>query len=122
MNATVDLPVPAKRTERYGCSVTEAGPNFCNHPAYFRERQQAAWERFGKLPMPARNDEAWRFSDIKELDLTPFKRPEAVKDSDRSGLIDRSIGLAETSGRMVFANDRLLAQEFHEVGHVRGLS
>ena len=113
MNATVELPVPANRALRDGCSVTETGPNFSSHPAYFRERQQAAWEQFGKLPMPARTDEGWRFSDLKALDLTPFKCAEAVADSDRSALLGRSLGLAETSGRIVFANDRLLAQEFH---------
>jgi len=109
MNATVELPVPANHSQ----SDTEAGPNFSGHPAYFRERQQAAWEQFEKLPMPARTDEGWRFSDLKALDLKPFKRAEAVADGDRSALLERSLGLAETSGRMVFANDLLLTQEFH---------
>ena len=113
MNATVEIPVPANLALRDDCPVTEAGPNFSNHPAYFRARQQAAWEQFGKLPMPVRTDENWRFADIKAVDLAPFKRAEAVADRDRSALLERSVGLAETSGRIVFANDRLLAQEFH---------
>ena len=113
MNATVDLSVPANLAVSDDSPVTEAGPNFSDHPAYFRERQQAAWEEFGMLPMPARNDEAWRFSDIKALDLAVFQRAQAVTDADRSALLARSPGLAETSGRIVFANDRLLAQEFH---------
>jgi Fe-S cluster assembly protein SufD len=113
MNATVDLPVPANRALSDDLSVTEAGPNFSAHPAYFRERQQAAWGQFGKLPMPVRTDEGWRFSDLKALDLAPFQRAQPVADGNRSSLLDHSLGLAETSGRMVFANDRLLAQEFH---------
>ena len=118
MNATVDIPVPANRALGDDCSVTEAGPNFSAHPAYFRERQQAAWEQFKKLPMPARTDEGWRFSDLKALDLAPFKRAPLVTDDDRAALLERSLGLAETSGRIVFANDGLLAQEFHGFGFV----
>ena len=113
MNATVDLPVPANRAPRDGCSVTEAGPNFGTHPAYFRERQQAAWEQSEKIPMPVRTDEHWRFADLKALDLSPFRRAETVAAADQSVLLGRSLGLAETSGRIVFANDRLVAQEFH---------
>ena len=113
MNATVDIPVPANRALSDDSSVTEVGPNFSAHPAYFRERQQAAWEQFKKLSMPARTDEGWRFSDLKALNLATFKRAEAVADDDRSALLERSLGLAETSGRIVFANDHVIAQEFH---------
>ena len=109
MNSVLDVPVilPAKTKN----SVITSGPDFASHPAYFRERQQAAWDQFAKLPMPLRTDEHWRFADLKAVDLTPFQRAEAVTDAD--ALLTRSLGLAETSGRMVFANDRVIAQEFH---------
>ena len=117
MNSILDVPAnpaasaaSAAKTENF---VMTSGPDFHTHPTYFRERQQAAWEKFTQLPMPARNDEAWRFSDIKALDIASFHRAQAVSDADRAALLARSIGLAETAGRMVFANDHLLAQEFH---------
>ena len=113
MNATVDLPAPANLSVPDVCSVTEAGPDFGTHPTYFHERQQAAWEKFTQLPMPVRTDENWRFSDVKAVDLSPFQRAEAIADADRAALLARSTGLAETAGRMAFANDRLLTQEFH---------
>lgn len=94
-------------------SVMTGGPCLSNHPPYFRERQRAAWERFEKLPMPARTDEAWRFADVKAVNLTPFHPAQELGASEASPLLARSAGLAETAGRMVFANDRLLAQEFH---------
>ena len=106
-------PAPANHALSDTALLSNAGPDFSAHPAYFRERQQAAWEQFAKLPMPARTDEGWRFSDLKALNLAPFKRAEAVADGDRAALVERSLGLAETSGRIVFANDRLIAQEFH---------
>ena len=113
MNATVDLPVPANIARRDDCPVTEAGPNFSAHPEYFRERQQVAWERFEKLPMPVRTDEKWRFADVKALDLSPFRTPPALSDADCAALLSRSTGLAETAGRMVFANDRLVERQLH---------
>jgi Fe-S cluster assembly protein SufD len=113
MNATVELPLPAKLALRDDSPVTEAGPNFSDHPAYFRERQRAAWERFEKLPMPVRTDENWRFADLKALDLAPFRTAPSLPDADRSALLSRSTGLAETAGRMVFANDRLVERQLH---------
>jgi len=113
MNATVDLPVPSEASVSGRRPICDGGPDSGPHPAYFRERQQAAWENFAQLPMPVRTDEAWRFSDIKALDLSHFHRAKAVAETDAAALLARSTGLAETAGRMVFANDRLLAQEFH---------
>jgi len=113
MNATVGLPVPANLALPDDCSVTEAGPHFGAHPAWFRERQQAAWVRFEKLPMPVRTDENWRFADLKALDLGPFRTAPALGDDECAALLARSTGLAETAGRMVFANDRLVERQFH---------
>jgi len=113
MNATVDLPVPANRAARDGAAVTETGPNLDTHPAYFRERQQAAWEKFTKLPMPVRTDENWRFADLKALDLAPFRAAPALSDAECAAFLPRSTGLAETAGRMVFANDRLVERQLH---------
>ncbi len=104
-------PAPANHSLPGPAPLPDDGPDFGAHPAYFRERQFAAWEKFTQLPMPARTDENWRFADLKALDLSPFHRAQPI--ADTAALLARSTALAETSGRMVFANDRLLAQEFH---------
>ncbi|MEQ1859776.1 MAG: Fe-S cluster assembly protein SufD [Chthoniobacteraceae bacterium] len=70
-----------------------------------------AWEKFQSLPPPARTDEHWRFSSIKALDLSPYTAPQAFDDATRDDLLARSTGLAASAGRMVFANDALLARE-----------
>ncbi len=114
MSAVLEAPTsPATSATNARDFVMTSGPDFHTHPTYFRERQQAAWEKFTQLPMPARTDEEWRFSDIKALDLSTFQSAPAVSESDRAALLARSTGLAETAGRMVFANDHLLTQEFH---------
>ena len=71
----------------------------------------AARQLFDSLPMPGRTDEAWRFVNTKALDLTPFAQDSAPFSGDRDRLLKRSNGLAQTAGKMVFANDELLSRE-----------
>ncbi len=73
--------------------------------------QAAAWEKFTALPMPVRTDEAWRFANVKDLDLSAYTQAQPVDDATRDELLARSAGLAAVAGRMVFANDELIAQE-----------
>ncbi len=110
MNAVVEASERGAQIPECPTVMTES-PDFASRPAYFRGRQQAAWERFQSLPMPARTDEAWRFADVKALDLSPYRAAGAVSDAQQAVLLARSRGLGETAGRMVFANDRLLSHE-----------
>ena len=41
-------------------------------PDWWRERKQAAYERFAALPLPARTDESWRFSNLSGIKLGGF--------------------------------------------------
>src|SRR5689334_3028637 len=77
-------------------------------PDWFSKRQLAAWEEFQRLPMPARTNQAWRFSNIGAFDLSPYHQVDAPSDSDRHLILDRSIGFEKTAGRLVFANDHFL--------------
>jgi Fe-S cluster assembly protein SufD len=91
-----------------------AGPQKSAPPLSWRtETQSAAWEKFDALPMPARTDEAWRFSTRKALDLSSFTAPVAVPEQLGQELVARSHadGLEAIAGRMVFANDQLLQRE-----------
>lgn len=92
-------------------SLLTQGPD-CQTPAgWFRESQQESWKHFQSLPMPRRTDETWRFATIKAVDLAPYSSPLAVPDAVQAELIKRSLGLKETAGHMVFANDQLLQRE-----------
>jgi Fe-S cluster assembly protein SufD len=94
-------------------ALLTAGPDLGTHPDYFRQRQRAAWERYEALPAPSRRDENWRFADVKQLDLSPFHRAEPLTGAEQAALVSRSVGLAQTAGRMVFVNDRLASREAH---------
>jgi Fe-S cluster assembly protein SufD len=77
--------------------------------------QEAAWSTFTSIPMPVRTDERWRFANVKDLDLSAYTQPAPVDDATREELIARSQGLQVTAGRMVFANDQLIARDtFHD--------
>ena len=80
-------------------------------PGWFREQQQAAWTEFQHLPEPALKDQAWRFSNVKALDLAPYQLPSAISDDDARDLLARSTELTETAGRLVFADDHLLERD-----------
>lgn len=110
MNAVLEASERGTHHAEKQAPMTES-PDFHHFPAYFQERQRAAWERFQSLPMPARTDQAWRFADVKALDLAPYRVAEPVGDAGRAALLKRSRGVTDSSGRMVFANDRLLAHE-----------
>ena len=80
-------------------------------PSWFADQQRAAWTQFQSLPMPARTDQAWRFSSIGALDLSPYRIGSSVSEEDAREILDRSTGLDETAGRMVFANDHILERD-----------
>ena len=79
-------------------------PLFTDEPA-----RAAARQLFDSLPMPGRTDEAWRFANYKALDLTAFATTPAPVEGHR--FIKPSQGLAETAGKMIFANDQLVSRE-----------
>ncbi len=80
-------------------------------PAWFRERQQEAWTRFTSLPMPVRKDQAWRFSNVAALDLSPYAFSESLRHAERLDILERSVGLEEVAGRLIFADDHLLRRD-----------
>src|SRR3712207_227315 len=80
-------------------------------PEWFRARQQEAWTRFTSLPMPTRNDQAWRFSNVNALDLAPFVFNDSIADEDRREILERSQSLEEVATRLIFADDHLLRRD-----------
>lgn len=77
-------------------------------PAWFAERQKAAWQKFLSLPSPKRGDETWRFSSIKQLDFSAFSKKPAAGASE---LVARSKGLESPVAKLVFVNNELVHVE-----------
>ncbi len=75
------------------------------------ELREQAWERFEQLPAPVRTQEEWRFANLKDLGLAQYSQPLPLGDADEHSLRERSHGLDKIAGRMIFANDRLIARD-----------
>src|SRR5207248_11506069 len=56
-------------------------------------------------------DQAWRFSNVDLLDLTPYKFTPELSDDDRANVQKYSRGLAQFAGRMIFAGDQLVERD-----------
>src|SRR5881397_2415400 len=80
-------------------------------PEWFRDRQRVAWKQFESLPNPTRKDQAWRFSNVGLLDLSPFKSGGMLTEKERATILEQSCGLEEVAGRMIFAGDELLERD-----------
>ncbi len=80
-------------------------------PEWFRDRQRAAWKQFESLPNPTRKDQAWRFSNVGLLDLAKFQVGGTLTEEERDAILERSRGLDEVAGRMVFAGDQLIERD-----------
>ncbi len=98
--------------------VTESGGKILsgpsasqNLPNWFRDQQRAAWKEFEALPNPTRKDQAWRFSSVNLLDFTPFKYGGTLTDEERAAILERSRGLEDVAGRLIFAGDQLVRRD-----------
>jgi Fe-S cluster assembly protein SufD len=80
-------------------------------PEWLLREQRAAWAEFQRLPPPTRNDQPWRFSNVSLLDVTDIQRSSDISDQLRTSILDRSRGLKEVAGRLVFAGDQLVLRD-----------
>ena len=92
-------------------SILSGPAEFSEFPEWFRDQQRAAWKQFESLPQPTRKDQAWRFSNVGLLDLTPFKISPPLSESDRENILKYSRGIDQFAGRMIFANDELIERD-----------
>jgi len=82
-------------------------------PDWLRESRARAWREFQTLALPARTEQAWRFSTLGKIDLKNYQPAQPISETVREKLIARSAGNRDSAGLMVFANDRLIAREVY---------
>jgi Fe-S cluster assembly protein SufD len=92
-------------------SVLSGPAELRDFPDWFRDQQRAAWKEFESFPNPTRKDQAWRFSNVGLLDLTPFKYGGALSEDECAAILEQSRGLDEVAGRMIFAGDQLIERD-----------
>src|SRR5215831_3894698 len=80
-------------------------------PAWFRQQREQGWREFSTLATPTRKDQAWRFSNVGALDLTPYRFGAAPSDDEQAEILERSTALNGNAERLIFANDQLLERD-----------
>jgi Fe-S cluster assembly protein SufD len=100
-----DLPVRGISTTAPAFATTQA----MQWPEWFRHDQQKAWDIFQSLPHPKRNEEPWRFANLKAIDLSGFEPASSVHDS--AALVARSVAHPELAAKLVFGNEELIHSE-----------
>lgn len=85
-------------------------------PQWLRQSRDSAWNAFRTLPAPARSDEAWRFADLKKLDLSGF-RP-----GDAAGDLPAFTGVTGAAAQLVFVNGRLASRHLPAASGLQILS
>lgn len=86
-------------------------------PAWWLEAKKEAWNQFLASPMPARNDEHWRFSNLSNLSLEGFRLPENANPAGLQGL-DWGV---DYCAKLVFANNALVKHEEAPGGLPKGV-
>jgi Fe-S cluster assembly protein SufD len=78
-----------------------------NAPAWWLERKRAAYAKFASLPLPARTDEAWRFSSIGNLTLDGFAPTGSAAAGElKSTVVSGELQLSESAGAsLLFVNN-----------------
>jgi Fe-S cluster assembly protein SufD len=105
------MPLIAHKEREQAGSILSGPVGSREFPDWFRDQQRAAWKQFEALPNPTRKDQAWRFSNVALLDLTPFKISAPLSEDDRKNVLKYSRGLDQYAGRMIFANDQLIERD-----------
>lgn len=78
-------------------------------PNWFQARQEAALKRFEETPTPKRGDEAWRFSNIKQLQFSNLSGKIASVKSQE--IVALSKGAEKPAAKFIFLNDELIHSE-----------
>ena len=80
-------------------------------PAWLKDRQVSAKERFKTLAAPKRNDEEWRFANVKQLafDEDLLDGSKADNNFDKDDIVAKSVGLESPIAKLIFVNDTLIS-------------
>src|SRR6266540_2465065 len=101
----------AHREGKQAGSILSGSVESRDFPDWFQDQRRAAWKQFESLPTPTRKDQAWRFSSVNLLDLTPFNCGGRLAEEQRTAILEQSRGLDQVAGRMIFAGDQLIERD-----------
>lgn len=80
-------------------------------PQWLVQQKQKSWTDYLALPAPSRKMENWRFANVKGLNVEGFHLAKPLTEEEGQSLVEKSKSIQNFSGKMVFGNDDLLAEE-----------
>lgn len=80
-------------------------------PQWLVKQKQNSWADYLALPAPNRKMETWRFANVKGLGVEGFRLAPSLSEEESQSLIENSQNVKETSGKLIFGNDDLVAEE-----------
>jgi len=90
-------------------------------PAWLRARRAAAFERFAGSPLPTADDEIWRYTPIRDLDLDAYAPREgaAVGAPAVSPFVD---AVTDRAGLVVLVDGHLVSSELSDAAAAAGVT
>lgn len=83
--------------------------------------RKAAWKRFTELPDPRRNDEKWRFSDLKQLDYSALAPATEAAEATARQAVAQSQLTTDCATRLILVNDRIVDHTVCNAGLADGV-
>src|SRR6266446_2664896 len=59
-------------------------------PLWFRQQREQGWREFSTILNPTRKDQAWRFSNVDALDLSPYRFGNPPSDDEQAEILELS--------------------------------
>lgn len=92
--------------------------SFANHmvaqnstPVWWQQMKKKSFDLFRALPMPTRKNETWRFASLNALDLDGYDFAAVAPEADRQAVAALGRLVDDRAGRLVFADNQLVAHE-----------
>ncbi len=110
---------------RYTVADIEAMSRAHDEPNWLLESRLAAWELYEHLPMPGREDEAWRRTDYRHIrweEAGKLIRPDltATRETVPAENLEPLIGEAQ-AGTLIFVDGRVVQYEIDEAVKAQGV-
>ena len=81
------------KSKGISAETVEALSSFKSEPGWLTEKRLHAWRVFEELPMPSLRDEAWRYTDISDVqieDFLPYAPSPAATRASRDWMLSAS--------------------------------
>ncbi len=86
-------------------------------PSWYTEFQEKSWSDFESTALPTRNDQSWRFADLKKMRFEGIQEASSIDDATRQKVLDRAFfnRPEKYAAHYVFANNQLIHSEVVDI-------